>query len=571
MQNEYPQDTEALLNWKWADIEPFYRELSARELSAANVNDWLKDWSDLLSQVDELYTRLYTATTQYTADKAIEQRFNTFIESIQPNIRTADQTLKRKLLDSHLEPKGFDLPLRKMRTEAGIFREKNLPLFTEEQKLVSRYNQVVGAQTYFWEGRERTRSEMAPLLQAKDRQIRQKAWQVLLDGRLKNRAVLNEHWEKLMDVRMQIAANNGLKDYRAYIWEQRFRFDYTPEDCKAFHRAIEEVAVPAALRIYDRHKKKLGLETLRPWDTNVDPFGLEPLKPFQTTGELEQKTRSILDQIDRDFGNYFETMMSAGLLDLEARKNKAPGAYSMGFAIRRQPFIFMSSSGTHGDVMTLLHESGHAVHEFERGKIEYFQQRSENYLPAEFAEVASMGMELLGSSYLAKDQGGFYNEAETARARIQHLEEIICFWPYMALIDTFQHWIYENPGQSSHGVNCENKWAELWDRFMPGVDYTDYDDAKKTYWHRQLHIFTIPFYYIEYGMAQLGAAQVWANSLNNPREAIGAYKAALALGSTVGLPKLYETAGAKFTFDAATLRHSVDLLEKTIAELEEKL
>ncbi|HEY3310109.1 MAG TPA: M3 family oligoendopeptidase [Anaerolineales bacterium] len=571
MENKFPLDTKALMQWTWTDIEPFYQELQRPELTLGNVSTWLKDWSDLISHVDELYTRLFIATTQYTADADVEKRFNTFIESIQPKARTADQMLKEKLLASQLDPPGFELPLRKMRTEAGLFREANLPLLTEEQKLNSEYNRIIGGQTFLWEGQERTTRQMFPLLQEKDRTTREKAWGVLTEGRLKDRAALNELWEKLMRVRMQIAANNGLPDYRAYIWEQKFRFDYTPEDCKAFHRAIEEVVVPAASRMYARRKKLLGVGSVRPWDVNVDPFGDKPLKPFQRTEELQNKVKTILERVDPEFGHFFETMVNEGLLDMESRKNKAPGAYSLGYAVKRQPFIFMSSAGTHDDVVTLLHEGGHAVHEFERGKLEYFQHRSENYLPAEFAEVASMGMELLATPYLTREQGGFYDEAEAARARIDHLDGIIGFWPYMALVDTFQHWIYENQELACDGATCENKWGELWDRFMPGIDYAGLEDAKKTYWQRQMHIFTFPFYYIEYGMAQLGATQVWANSLEDQRAAVQAYKNALALGSTVGLPKLFGTAGAKFSFDPATLKRSVDLIEKTIHELEMKL
>ncbi len=571
MKNVFPQDTKTLSQWSWAEIEPFYQELQARQLKAGNVDDWLKDWSDLISHLDELFTRLYIATTQFTADPEVEQRFNAYIEAIQPKARAADQELKKKLLDSKLEPKGFDLPLRKMRTEAALYREANLPLFIEEQKLNAEYNRLLGGLTYIWEGQERTGSEMFPLLQDNQRSIREKAWHILTDGRLQIRSELNDLWGRLMDIRLKIAANNGLPDYRAYIWDLKFRFDYTPDDCKAFHRAIEEVVVPAARRVFNKRQKMLGLDSIRPWDTSVDPFGDKPLRPFTTTAELNQKINHILNRVDPEFGRYFETMLNNELIDLEPRKNKAPGAYSLGYAVIRKPFIFMSSSGTHEDVLTLLHESGHAVHEFERAKNEYFQHRSENYLPAEFAEVASMGMELLATPYLNQEQGGFYQESETARARIQQLEDILGFWPYMAMVDAFQHWIYENPGQSSDGSNCENKWGELWDRFMPGIDYSGYEVAKKTYWQRQMHIFTLPFYYIEYGMAQLGAVQVWANAINNQQAAVDAYKKALALGSTVGLPKLFETAGARFAFDADTLKISVGLMEKTIADLETKL
>ena len=571
MQNKFPQNTQSLLQWTWPDIEPFYTELQAPILTAGNVDAWLKDWSDLTSYVDELFTRLFIATTQYTADAGVEKRFNDYIESIQPKSKAADQVLKEKLLESRLEPQGFELPLRKMRTEAELFRASNLPLITEEQKLNAEYNRIIGGLTYQWEGQERTSAQMYPLLLEKDRSTRERAWRLMLEGRLKVRPELRQLWGRMMDVRQQIAANAGLPDYRAYAWKQKFRFDYTPEDCKSFHRAVEEAVVPAAIRVRQRRQKKLGLDSFRPWDMSVDPFGDKPLKPFETIGELTSRTKTILEQVDPLFGHYFEIMINEGLLDLESRKNKAPGAYSLGYAAVRRPFIFMSSAGTHGDVSTLLHEGGHAMHEFERAKLEYFQTRSENYVPAEFGEVASMSMELLAAPFLTKDRGGFYDEAEAARAYISQLDDVIDLLPYIALVDAFQHWIYENPAQSKDAAVCEEKWAGLWDRFMPGIDFSGLDDAKKIQWQRQMHIYTLPFYYIEYGMAQLGAAQVWANSLTDHKAAVNSYKNALALGSTVGLPKLFETAGARFSFDAATFKHSVDLIEATIEQLEAKL
>lgn len=567
MKNQFPKDTQSLLEWKWADIEPFYQELLSLELTAENANGWLKDWSDLTSQVDELFSRLYIATTQHTADPEIAQRFNSFLDSIQPLYKTFDQKLKQKLLASRIEPAGFELPLLKMRTEASLYREANLPLFTREQKLCNRYNQIIGGITYLWEGEERTASEMSPLLQAKERGVRKQAWLTMAEGRMKHRAEINDLWQELFKIRLQIAQNAGKENYREYIWEQKFRFDYTPEDCKAFHRAIETAVVPAVERSNQRKQAKLGLDKIRPWDRDVDPFGGSPLKPCQSVDELKIKTRDILGQIEPDYGRYFQRMMDQDLLDLESRKNKAPGAYSLGFAVSRQPFIFMSATGTHADLETLFHESGHAMHEFERAKLEYFQHRSENYLPAEFAEVASMGMELLMLPYLARERGGFYEKPEASRATVKQLEDVLSGLPYLALVDAFQHWIYENPDQGQYAALCEDKWAELWDRFMKGIDFDGYEDAKKTFWHRQLHIFIYPFYYIEYAMAQIGALQVWSNSLKNPRKGVADYRAALALGSTAGLPKLFETAGAKFSFDTAAINPLVDLIENTTEKL----
>jgi oligoendopeptidase F len=263
-------------------------------------------------------------------------------------------------------------------------------------------------------------------------------------------------------------------------------------------------------------------------------------------------------------------MIDEGLLDLESRKNKAPGGYSLGLHVAHRPFIFMNNIGTSLDVQTILHEGGHAFHEFERAHV-HFYQRGEFYLPAEFAEVASMAMDLLASPYKTKASGGFYAGSEAARSTIELLEGFITFWPYMALVDAFQHWIYENPKDGSNAAKCEEKWAELWNRFMIGMDYSGWEDEKKTYWHRQRHPFDDPFYYIEYGLALLGAVQVWANSRKDQEKAVSDYRKALALGATVPLPQLFAAAGAKFAFDAETLKEAVDLMEEVIGEMEAKL
>jgi oligoendopeptidase F len=411
---------------------------------------------------------------------------------------------------------------------------------------------------------------MLALLYETDRSVRQRAWETREARLMQERQNINELWEKFMSVRLKIAENAGMPDYRAYMWKQKFRFDYSPEDCKSFHAAIEQVVVPAATRALERRRQRLGVDTLRPWDLFVDPLASTSIKPYETIEEFKSRSRAIFEQVDPKFGEYFQIMMDEGLLDLESRKNKAPGAYSLGLHVAHRPFVFMNAINTSDDVQTILHEGGHAFHEFERAHV-HFYQRGEMYLPAEFAEVASMGMELIASPYKTKELGGFYTESEAARAMIELLEGIITFWPYMALVDAFQHWIYEHPAEGSVASRCEEKWADLWDRFVPGIDYSGLEEFKKTYWHRQGHIFESPFYYIEYGLAQLGAAQVWANSLKDQKKAVADYRKALALGATVPLPQLFAAAGAKFSFDASTLQESVDLMEEVIREMEAKL
>jgi oligoendopeptidase F len=565
-----PTDAKSILALTWTDYEPYYNDLEARELSRENIEAWLNDWSALAATADEHYWRLYIATTVNTADKDSEENFNKYIEQIQPAAKTAEQKLKAKLLASGLSPKSFETGLRMLRAEAEIFTEENLPLLAEEQKLVTEYNKLIGSLTVMWDGEERTLTQMFPLFYETDRSIRKRAWEVTQSRLIKERQNINELWERFMPVRLKIAENAEMPDYRAYAWKQKFRFDYSPEDCKSFHAAIERVVVPAASRIYEKRRQRLGVESLRPWDTYVDPLGATPIKPYESMDEFKSKSRAIFEQVDPKFGEYFQIMINEDLLDLESRKNKAPGGYSLGLHVAHRPFVFMNNSNTPWDVQTMLHEGGHAFHEFERAHV-HFYQRGEIYLPAEFAEVASMGMELIASPYKTKEYGGFYTESEGARAMIELLETGITFWPYMALVDAFQHWIYENPGDGSNASKCEEKWAELWDRFMPGIEYSGLEDAKKTYWHRQSHIFHNPFYYVEYGLAQLGAVQVWANALKDQKKAVADYRKALALGATVPLPQLFATAGAKFAFDAKTLKEAVDLMEGVIGEMEAKL
>ena len=565
-----PDDAKSILALTWSDYEPYFNDLAARPLNEGNIQAWLDDWSTLAATVDEQYWRLYIATTVNTADKESEDRFNLYIEQIQPAARTAEQKLKDKILTSGLSPIGFETGLRRIEAEAEIFREENLPLLTEEQKLVTDYYSLTGSLTVLWDGEERTFTQMFPLLYETDRSLRQRAWDAVETRRLQERGSINQIWEKFMPIRLAIAENADMPDYRAYTWKQKFRFDYSPDDCKSFHAAIEEVVVPAAERVYERRRQRLGLDTLRPWDLNVDPLGAAPIKPYESIDEFKSKSRAIFEKVDPKFGEYFQIMIDEELLDLESRKNKAPGGYSVGLQVAHRPFIFMNNTNTPWDVQTILHEGGHAFHEFERAHV-HFYQRGENYLPQEFGEVASMAMELIASPYKTRDHGGFYTEDEAARAMIELLEGIIRFWPYMALVDAFQHWIYENPKDSSDASRCEEAWAALWDRFIVGIDYSGLEDAKKTYWHTQLHIFQVPFYYIEYGLAQLGAVQIWANARKDQKKAVADYRRALALGATVPVPQLFATAGATFAFDAKTLKEAVDLMEEVIDELAAKL
>lgn len=560
-----PTDPETLVQQRWADWEPYYRDLATRPLQADTLERWLGDWSRLQEAVEEAGTRLYIATTVDTTDEAARQRFHRFLEEDFPQIEAAEQRLKQRLLTSGLEPAGLDIALRKMRVDADLFREENLPLLAEEAKLGNRYDEIVGAQTVTWEGEERTIAQMRPVLQEPDRDKRERAWRLMAERQLADREALNTLWVELLDLRLRIARQADRPDYRAYRWDQLHRFDYTPEDARRFHQAIEAVVVPAAARVYERRRQRLGVARLRPWDLDVDPLGRPPLRPFTQVEELIAGGERIFHRVDPVLGEYFATMRREGLLDLDNRKGKAPGGYCTTLPLSKRPFIFMNAVGLHDDVQTLLHEAGHAFHAFEAAALPYHMQRE---APIEFAEVASMAMELLAAPYLVAEKGGFYTRAEAARARLEHLERSLLFWPYMAVVDAFQHWVYENPDEARDPAACDRTWSALWQRFMVGVDWSGLEEVMATGWHRKLHIFHVPFYYIEYGLAQLGAVQVWANALHDQAAAVAAYRQALALGDTVPLPQLYATAGARLAWDADTLRRAVDLMEQVMAQLE---
>ncbi len=419
----------------------FYQELKDRPLDAVSLEGWLADWTRLDDRVSETFTRLYLAMARDTNDEVAEKRFNEFLETVFPAAQTADQALKEKLLASGLEPAGFGVPLRNIRGEVELYREENLPLLVEERKLSAAFDKILGAQTVTWEGEEFTLEQLRPVYQDVDRTVRARAWRLEMDRRLEDREALNSLWGEFLTLRGQLAANAGLPDYRAYRWREMGRFDYTPEDCLQFHEAIEAVVVPAAARVYNRHRDSMGLQALRPWDVDVDPLGRPALQPFEKAGDLEARAARIFRQLDPQLAGYFDTMRRESLLDLDNRKGKAPGGFCTDLAVEKRPFIFMNAVGVQNDVRTILHEAGHAFHVFETEHLPYHQQVQ---VGMEMAEVASMAMELLTSPYLAVE-GSFYSETDAARARIEQLEEVLLFWPYMAVVDAFQHWVYTHP------------------------------------------------------------------------------------------------------------------------------
>lgn len=424
MFDKLPKTAQDAMDWTWADYEPYYDALAERPLNAETVGAWLADWTRVGDLFGEVYTRLHVARTRNTTDQDISTRFERLLDNLLPSVEAAEQTLKQKLLDSGLEPEGFEIPLRNMRTEASLFRKENLPLLSEEQKLRAEYDKIIGAQTVTWQGEEVTLTRLKPVYESDDRALREEAWRLASGRQLADREALNALWIKNIDLRGRIAANAGEPDYRAYMWKAKLRFDYTPKDCETFQNAIEEVVVPAAKRIHERRRAELGLASVRPWDLDVDTLGRKALRPYDTIDDLIRKTSAVFHRVDPQLGGYFDIMREKDLLDLANRKGKAPGGYNASFDTEKVPFIFMNAVGVSDEVRTITHEGGHAFHVFETNDLPYKEQKN---VPLEFAEVASMSMELLASPYLDE----FYSGADVARHRVEHIEKILLFWPYM--------------------------------------------------------------------------------------------------------------------------------------------
>jgi oligoendopeptidase F len=550
---------------EWSTVQPYVDCLLQAELHAGNVDAWLQQWSDLTAVLTETIAQVYREVSENTADADAEKRFLVMVESTIPEATKAEQALRQKLLavGDYTPPPDTVLVLKRFRTEAGLFREENIPLQTELMKLGNDYDKIIGAMTVDWEGTQETIPQALLHLREKDRDTRERAWRLVMDRYLADRDRLNELYLAMLARRRQVARNAGFSDFRAYQWQAMMRFDYTPADAFTFHAAIEEKVVPLARKLYARQAAKLNLLALRPWDVDVDPEG-EPLRPFANVAELEEGGYRIFQRVDPELAAYF-SLMREGYLDLASRPNKAPGGYCNGFPVSQRPYIFMNAVGTHDDVQTLLHEGGHAFHFMESARQPLIWNLNG---PMEFSEVASMAMELLSIPYLERSQGGFYDTHDARRAYAEKLRGIVQFLPYMAVVDGFQHWVYTEAPEDVSAADLDAKWSQLWDRFLPDLDLRGLQAQKETGWHRKGHIFGSPFYYIEYGLAEVGALQVWRNALRNQTQAVADYRSALAVGDTRPLPELFRAAGARFAFDSQTLGELMDLIERKLGELE---
>ena len=530
--------------------------------SAAGLERWLLDWSELNAAIDEESAKRYIAMTCHTDDAEAEKAYLHFIEHVEPRLKPRQFKLARTYVG---HPVRVQLPKpryqvfdRDTQVQVELFREENVPLETEEAKLGQQFQKLTGSLTVQFRGEERTLIQMGRYLEEPDRPLRQEAWELIANRRLQEAGKFEEIFDQLVKLRQQIAHNAGFANYRDYAFRKMGRFDYTPADCEAFHQAVEQEVMPVVRELQADRKRKLGVEPLRPWDLAADPLRRPPLRPFEQVEQMVAHTQEIFDRLDRELAAGFQRMQNLRLLDLANRKGKAPGGYQQNLSEARVPFIFMNAVGLQRDVETILHEAGHAFHALAARDEDLFAYRT---APIEFCEVASMSMELLGNEFLEQ----FYAAPEANRARRTHLEGIMIVLSWIATVDAFQHWIYTHPGHAR--AERTAAWLGLMDRFGGDADWQGYDPARANLWHRQFHIFTHPFYYIEYGIAQLGALQVWANSKRDKVEALNQYKHALALGGSRPLPELFAAAGCNFEFSRKTMAPLVRLVRDELAKL----
>lgn len=549
----------AIRDSTWADLEPSFDALLERPIDRDNVEAWLAEWSRLEEIVTEAISSAMIAYTCDTADAEKEATHRRFVVEIAPKVEEKSVKLAEKFARLGYDRPGIEQMTARFRRAIEIFREANVPLIAELEEAATAYQRLTGGMLAEWDGDKKPLPQLTPFLQSADRTVRERAFRAIVGPYMAARDQLAELFDRQLRLRQQVARNAGFADYQQYTFAAKCRFDYGPEDCRRFHAAVEAVAVPAVARIYQERRRRLGVSSLRPWDLMAPIYRDQPLRPFADVAELTGKTTRLFERLDDDLAGQFRIMVDERLLDLESRKNKAPGGYCDTLHFRGRPFVFMNASGVMEDVQTLLHEAGHAFHAFAAHRQPLIWQR---HPTAESAELASMSMELLAAPLLDA-QGAFLSERDAAVARIEHLEDVLVTLCHVAAVDAFQAWVYSDPrGADARARDAE--WLAIRSRFEPTVDWSDLGTERVARWYRQLHIFLYPFYYIEYGIAQLGAIQVWQNHRRAPAEALDAYRRFLSRGATASLPDLYREAGARLVFDRESMEALVGEVESEI-------
>lgn len=547
----------------WELLEPFFKNLAERSLnSREDLEQWMKDMSEVEAVVSEDACWRQIKMTCDTTDTALEEAFTYFCMEIQPKLQPYADQLNKKLVNSaftqELDQDKYFTYLRSVKKSIDLFREANIPLQAELSVLQQQYGAIAGKMTIEVNGQEYTLQQAGKFLESHDRALREEVYRKIQERRLQDKDAMNELYSNLIGKRDQVAKNAGFANYRDYKFVELGRFDYSKEDCYQFHEAVKLHVLPLIEKIYARKKAKLQLDKLYPWDTEAEPAGVQPLKPFTDGKDLYEKSVKCFETMNPFFANCLRKMDQLNHFDLESRKGKAPGGYNCPLTESGAPFIFMNAAGQMSDVTTMVHEGGHAIHSFLSHNLELSAFKE---YPMEIAEVASMAMELFSMNHW---EAFFDNAEDLKRAKEHQLERTITIFPWIAIIDKYQHWVYEHP---QHTVEERtNTWMSILAEFSTkSIDYTGLEKYREIAWQRQLHLFEVPFYYIEYGIAQLGAIGLWMQYQNNPQQALENYIQALSLGGTKTLPELYKAAGLKFDLSP---NHIKTLMEFTAAEMD---
>jgi oligoendopeptidase F len=556
-----PQDLEIT----WASLEPIFTELQNREISSTtDLEQWLKDRSEIEAALEEDFAWRYIKMSCDTANEKLVQDFQYFATEIEPKISPISNDLNKKFVDSpfmdDLDKQKYFVYSRAIKKALELYREENIELFTELQVKQQKYQGITGAMSVKINGQEYTLEQASIFVKDLNREVRENAWKTIQTRRLVDKDDLNILFDELIQLRNKVALNAGFENYRDYMFQALGRFDYTPKDCYDFATAIEKEIVPI---LKDQAKKRadaLNLEALKPWDLDVSTSGKPALKPFNNGTELIDKSIECFNAIDPALGEKLATMKANNLFDVESRKGKAPGGYNYPLAETGAPFIFMNSANSLRDLTTMVHEGGHAIHTFLTADLELNDFK---HCPSEVAELASMSMELIS---MDKWDVYFDNPEELNRAKKEQLADVLKTLPWVAVIDQFQHWLYTNPNHNA--ADREETFKQIYNRF--GAGFANWDGLEQEFgnvWQKQLHLFEVPFYYIEYAIAQLGAIAVWKNYKENPEKALQQYLDALALGYTKPMNEIYETAGIKFDFSADYVKELAVFVKEELEKL----
>jgi oligoendopeptidase F len=548
----------------WEALQPLYQALIDRSLNCVNcLEQLLLDRSELDAAAAEAHANLYIAMTCHTDDEAAKQGYLDFVENVSPKLRRVGFELDQKIVEcphkADLDTRRYEVLLRDLQADVEIYRDENVPLMTQDTKLGQQYSETCGAMAVEFDGEERTLPQMGRYLEETDRQVRQGAWRAVAERRFQDCERLDGLLDEMIQLRHSIGRNAGFDNFRDYAFKSKHRFDYTPADCTTFLQAVQEVCVPVYRQLNTERAEALDVDTLRPWDLAVDIKGRSPLRPFANADELIEKTSKLFHRMDSGLGKMFDSMRTGDCLDLDSRKGKAPGGYQELRTRSRTPFIFMNAAGLQRDLETMVHEAGHAFHSLLCSDDPLLHYRWG--IPLEFCEVASMSMELLSFPYLDE----FYDECDVARSKRHQLESMASMLPWIATIDAFQHWMYTHPEHSREERAAA--WVELDERLGPAVSWAGMEQLRETTWQRQLHLFEVPFYYIEYGIAQLGALQLWLIAIRDEQAALKRYRSALSLGGSRPLPELFAAAGLEFDFGTDTVKRLMDEVQQQLEKL----